>query len=149
MDDSKQELMLENDDTDNNEFLAQFWRYLPQKSVENHDALNPTMNYVKNEVSFLPLFRNVIKDKLEQKKLDKVHHSSLHLDLFYYEGSLTTPPCSEGVKWMVIKTPQLMSLKQLCAFHSKMNQLHNARPSQKANGRIVHLVSRVQFDMHE
>ena len=50
---------------------------------------------------------------------------------------------------MVIKSAQYMSLKQLCTFHKKLNYLHNARPAQTANGRIVHLVSRINFDMHQ
>ena len=63
-DDSKQELMLENDDNDNNEFLNQFWKYLPQKNESNHDALNAQTIPIENEVSFLPLFRNCIKVKV-------------------------------------------------------------------------------------
>ncbi|OYU42347.1 MAG: carbonate dehydratase, partial [Burkholderiales bacterium PBB4] len=56
-------------------------------------------------------------------------------DQRYYQfmGSLTTPPCSEGVLWMVLKTPMTISKAQLKLF----TQLYpnNARPVQPVNAR--------------
>ena len=53
---------------------------------------------------------------------------------FYrYSGSLTTPPCTEGVKWHILTTPRTLSRQQLAAFPFKMN----ARPVQPLNGRLV------------
>lgn len=54
---------------------------------------------------------------------------------YSFEGSLTTPPCSEGVKWMVMKEPVKVSAKQAAAF-SKLYKM-NARPLQAANGREI------------
>ena len=58
-------------------------------------------------------------------------------DQRYYQfmGSLTTPPCSEGVLWMVLKTPMTISKAQLKLF----TQLYpnNARPVQPVNARPV------------
>jgi len=34
-------------------------------------------------------------------------------DYWSYEGSLTTPPCTEGIKWSVMKQVQSMSQAQL------------------------------------
>lgn len=51
-----------------------------------------------------------------------------------YDGSLTTPPCSEGVSWMVLSTPITASAAQISAFTSIFD--HNYRPVQPANGRI-------------
>lgn len=55
----------------------------------------------------------------------------------YYQfmGSLTTPPCSEGVLWMVLKQPATISQNQYRLF----TQLYpnNARPVQALNGRAV------------
>jgi len=54
---------------------------------------------------------------------------------YEFEGSLTTPPCSEGVRWFVLKQPVTLSQQQLDAFR-KLYQ-RNARPTQPLNGRIV------------
>lgn len=54
---------------------------------------------------------------------------------FTYMGSLTTPPCSEGVLWMVMKQPAQMSREQIAIF-AKMYPM-NARPIQSAQGRMI------------
>jgi carbonic anhydrase len=54
---------------------------------------------------------------------------------FAYMGSLTTPPCSEGVRWHVLKQPVELSPAQLSAFR-KLYPM-NARPTQEVNGRAV------------
>ncbi|MBB3221878.1 carbonic anhydrase [Pseudoduganella umbonata] len=52
-----------------------------------------------------------------------------------YTGSLTTPPCSEGVRWHILKQPVEVSPAQLAAFR-KLYRM-NARPVQPLNGREV------------
>ena len=54
---------------------------------------------------------------------------------YFYKGSLTTPPCSEGVQWNVFNTPLQMSAEQISTF--KAIYSHNARPLQKSNGRKI------------
>lgn len=54
---------------------------------------------------------------------------------FTYMGSLTTPPCSEGVLWMVMKQPVPISPDQIAIF-SRLYPM-NARPIQSASGRLV------------
>ncbi|MEB3211008.1 MAG: carbonic anhydrase family protein [Leptolyngbyaceae bacterium] len=56
---------------------------------------------------------------------------------FSYTGSLTTPPCSEGVRWVVMKEPVEVSEEQIAAFEG-LYQV-NARPTQPTNGRIIEL----------
>ncbi len=58
-------------------------------------------------------------------------------DQRYYQfmGSLTTPPCSEGVLWMVLKQPVTVSREQLHLFAQLFP--NNARPVQAVNGRAV------------
>lgn len=54
---------------------------------------------------------------------------------YRYEGSLTTPPCTEGVAWTVFTTPVVISSAQL----NDMLEAYqgNARPVQPLNGRSV------------
>jgi carbonic anhydrase len=54
---------------------------------------------------------------------------------FIYMGSLTTPPCSEGVLWMVMKKPVTLSAEQLGIF-TRLYPM-NARPIQSASGRLI------------
>ena len=53
--------------------------------------------------------------------------------IFRYEGSLTTPPCSEGVQWFVLETPIEVSAAGLAAFEAILG--NNSRPVQPLNGR--------------
>ncbi len=61
----------------------------------------------------------------------------LPTDQRYYQfmGSLTTPPCSEGVLWMVLKTPVAISREQIKLFSQLFP--NNSRPVQPINGRAV------------
>ena len=54
---------------------------------------------------------------------------------YTYMGSLTTPPCSEGVLWMVMKTPVHISPEQLAIF-ARLYPM-NARPIQALRGRRI------------
>jgi len=54
---------------------------------------------------------------------------------YSFEGSLTTPPCSEGVNWMVLKQPVKLSAQQIQRFRQMFS--FNARPIQPLNGRVV------------
>ncbi len=54
---------------------------------------------------------------------------------FNYNGSLTTPPCTEGVNWMVMATPNTVSAQQVKAYTGLFP--HSARPVQPLNGRVV------------
>ena len=58
-------------------------------------------------------------------------------DQRYYQfiGSLTTPPCTEGVLWMVMKHPTQLSREQIRLFQQLFP--NNARPVQPVNGRAV------------
>lgn len=90
-----------------NPFLAKFWDKMPSK-VEK-DSYNITIN---------------VKDTYPSNAA-----------YYTYQGSLTTPPCSEGVRWVVLKNPVTVSKAQVDKFISIIGD--NARPVQSLNGRDV------------
>lgn len=58
-------------------------------------------------------------------------------DYYRFNGSLTTPPCSEGVLWLVMKEPVTVSPEQVAAFREAMGGHDNNRPIQPRNARAV------------
>ena len=51
-----------------------------------------------------------------------------------YAGSLTTPPCSEGVSWFVLEDPQTISAAQLAKLRAALGG-DTSRPVQPRNDR--------------
>jgi len=85
-----------------------------------------------------------IWDNLPLEKLETVSPSIVidptdalpeRRDYFTYMGSLTEPPCTEGVLWMVFKQPMQASPAQMALF-SRLYPL-NARPIQSTAGRMI------------
>ena len=60
---------------------------------------------------------------------------------FTYAGSLTTPPCTEGLTWYVLKTPIEMSPAQIAAYTTLAHLAHTNRPLQRLGGRVVRVDS--------
>ena len=67
--------------------------------------------------------------------LDPAEMLPARRDYYTYMGSMTSPPCSEGVLWLVMKQPVQASPAQMALF-SRLYPL-NARPIQPTNGRII------------
>jgi carbonic anhydrase len=59
------------------------------------------------------------------------------LSHYRYDGSLTTPPCSEGVRWYVLQTFTSTSREQVAALVDVFGE--NSRPVQPRNNRPVHV----------
>ncbi len=57
------------------------------------------------------------------------------LSFFYYAGSLTTPPCTEGVDWIVLEDPVSANFDQIEAIHAIIHD--DNRPVQALNDRII------------
>ncbi|MEW6707220.1 MAG: carbonic anhydrase family protein [Pseudomonadota bacterium] len=93
-------------------------------------AGNPTVQQVWNN---LPLEKG--EEQAARVSLDPM--ALLPEDKRYYTfmGSLTTPPCSEGVLWMVMKQPVQLTPAQIELF-ARLYPM-NARPVQPAAGRMV------------
>lgn len=58
------------------------------------------------------------------------------LDFYRFSGSLTTPPCTEGVRWIVLEQEMNASSEQIEKFHAIMHHDNN-RPIQPLNGRVI------------
>jgi carbonic anhydrase len=86
----------------------------------------------------------LISAGLPEKKDDSVEsHVTINLteglvrtsNYYTYPGSLTTPPCSEIVTWIVLKKQATMSEEQFKAFNRIMG--NNFRPLQDRNARTI------------
>lgn len=86
--------------------------------------------------SFLPIKNGATKD-IHQK----IDLSSLFLEdknYYSYGGSLTTPPCTENVNWIVFKEPITLSVEEVLKLKNNM-PLNNYRDEQLLNDRVVKL----------
>jgi carbonic anhydrase len=90
--------------------LTKFWKDMPQKEGES----------------------NVLK-------LKNIANNLLPKDKHYYRfnGSLTTPPCTEGVRWFVLKQPMTISKEQIKKFHDDTMHHNNNRPIQPLDARMI------------
>ena len=75
------------------------------------------------------------KEIIKESKINAKDFIPNSLHHYHYEGSLTTPPCTEGVSWNVLNTPITASSAQIEFF--KKHYPHNARPVQNQNGRTL------------
>ncbi len=82
----------------------------------------------------LPLEKNVDYSP-EGVSIDLNQFLPADRSYYTYMGSLTTPPCSEGVMWMVMKQPAQLSQEQIAIF-SRLYPM-NARPVQSIRGRMI------------
>jgi carbonic anhydrase len=73
---------------------------------------------------------NVAGRTIDIGKLLPKHHG-----YYTFDGSLTTPPCSENVRWFVLKSPVEASRAQLKQFSARY--AHNNRPTQPLNSRVI------------
>lgn len=92
-----------------NKNLATLWNILPKKETTKDIPLNEPVD---------------LKALLPEDQT-----------AFHYEGSLTTPPCTEEVKWTVFEVPIEMSKEQIEAFRQIFPDDH--RPVQSLNNRKV------------
>lgn len=86
--------------------------------------------------SYLPLANG--EEKEINKALDLTSIFPGNRDYYSYKGSLTTPPCTENVNWIIFKDPIVISLEEVLKLRDNM-PLRNYRNEQPLNDRVVHL----------
>lgn len=91
---------------------------------------------VEEMESFLPLDNG--EEKIIEKSLDLTSIFPENKDYYAYGGSLTTPPCTENVNWIIFKNPVVVSLEEVIRMRENM-PLRNFRNEQPLNDRLVYL----------
>jgi carbonic anhydrase len=92
-----------------NPLIDALWSNAPEKKGEAHDVASVSVQ----ALDLLPAERGY----------------------YTFTGSLTTPPCSEGVTWYVLRVHPTVSAQQIARF-SQFYPM-NARPIQARNGRTI------------
>lgn len=136
--------------------LQQFHFHIPSEhSVDQHFyamELHLVHQHKDGHLAVIGVFVNEGKfhseiqkvwDALDETKSDSNSSSTVNASYllpedktrFQYNGSLTNPPCSEDVLWLVLSHPIEFSKEQIDTFKSFYPQ--NARPIQPLNGRVI------------
>ncbi len=97
------------EDGDKNSIIEKLWDHMPV-NMGDHENLNTDITA-----------SNLMPD---------------NMDYYRFNGSLTTPPCSEGVRWYVLKNSIKVSEQQVEKFHSTIHHANN-RPVQSINARLI------------
>ncbi len=114
--------------------------HLVHRDLEGHLAViavlldrGSSLQAIQSVWNNLPLERG--EETAAQTLLNPGDLLPLERNYYTYMGSLTTPPCSEGVLWLVMKKPMPISAEQIGIF-ARLYPM-NARPIQSASGRLI------------
>lgn len=141
--------------------FAQFHFHAPAEHMLDRRAYPAELHFVhRNEAGQLAVVGVFIEEGAENSALaallahaprehgdEFAEHLSVNLmallppdrAYFAYAGSLTTPPCSEGVRWNVLRTPITASPQQIAALREALGS--SSRHTQPVNSRTVLLGS--------
>ena len=97
------------------------------------DESTPRNPVVQTVLDYLPLTRDMLMPVPERKELGPL----LPADSGYYNfvGALSSPPCTEGVIWMVMREPVRIPPSQVAIF-ARVHPM-NVRPLQPLAGRLI------------
>lgn len=113
--------------------------HLVHKNKDGHLAVIALLiKEGKENTALKNVFANLPAEESNSDLADEINVTDIlpaSLKYYGFNGSLTTPPCSEGVAWHVVEKPIELSKAQINAFKKIFKS--NARPVQPLNGRII------------
>lgn len=140
--------------------LRQFHFHLPSEHTEDGEHTAMEVHFVHadaegdlavvgvlmekegGESAFTDLWRNLPTEEGDEAAIDEPFDLTEFLpddrDQYQYDGSLTTPPCTEGVRWIVLDDPVSVTPRQVAAYRQIFHTSN--RPTQPLNDRLVTVV---------
>lgn len=114
------------------------FRDIPGRYAVVSVLLNPVAGkenpFIQSIWNHIPLVRNEAVSPPEQM-VNLGQALPRNLAYYTYMGSLTAPPCTEGITWYVLKTPVEVSPEQIGIFARLYP--NNTRPIQPTNNRLI------------
>lgn len=109
------------DENGNSAIIAVFFKH-----GKKNNKLQKILNGAPKKANRIRFFKN----------LDAIDLLPINKEYYRYNGSFTTPPCAEGVSWLLFKEPMELSKSQIKEFRKQLKHSNN-RPIQPLNARII------------
>ena len=115
--------------------------FVHQNAAGRYTVVAVLIEEGSNENRFLLHFMNVLPTHVNEEirskeRADPIETFPAHPeDFYYYDGSFTTPPCTEGVNWIVLREPVQAKREQIEAIHEIIHD--DNRPIQELNDRVL------------
>ncbi|URE05289.1 bifunctional monodehydroascorbate reductase and carbonic [Musa troglodytarum] len=122
--------------------------HMVHESTDNKIAVVGILYTIGRHDPFLAKLERYIEkiaDKNEAEEavgmVDPRHIKRGSRKYYRYMGSLTTPPCTEGVVWTIVKKVRTVTREQVALLREAVHDDSemNARPTQKINDRMIGL----------
>jgi len=109
-----------------------------QSADGGYAVIGVLINAGAENAAYAPVWNNMPAEEGEPETVDGVSVNVADLlpadkTYYRYNGSFTTPPCTEGIKWFMMSNPVEISADQLAAFQAIYD--FNYRPTQPFNAR--------------
>lgn len=135
---------LPSEHTENGEHTAMEMHFVHEDGKGELAVLGVLMKAAKGHSAFTDLWKHLPAEEGGRSHITKPVDLTRFLpgdrDQYRYEGSLTTPPCTEGVKWTVLEDQVRVTPRQVAAYRELFPKSN--RPIQPRNDREVDHVDR-------
>ena len=114
---------------DPNPFLEPWWKQIYHEGKVEDGKIN--LEGMINDLDSMLSSDSIGRRNQDNKQED------ISPTYFRYNGSLTTPPCLEGIHWHVAKSAHGISFKQARDYSIALKMIDNHRDVQPLNGRVI------------